>query len=164
MPAETDDLMKIALETLRAHPFGFLSTIGGDRVHTRLVEHLAVDDDLGLWIGISPRSRKAAQVAGHPEVTYAVEDRAGVGAVAMQARARLVTGERERVARWQEDLAPFFPAGPRGDDFVLLALRPHRIEVMNFARGVHPEPYGLVPAAAAWDGAGWRTVPAERHA
>jgi len=164
MALVADDLMKIAVETLRAHPFGFLSTLGRDRVHTRLVEHLAIDDDLGVWIGTSPRSRKVAQVAGRPEVTYAVEDREGAGAVTLQARARVVTDERERAARWRDDIAPFFPGGPRGDDFVLLALRPYRIEVMSFAQGVHPEPYGLVPAVAAWDGEGWRVVAAERRA
>ena len=157
------DLLKITLETLRRHTFGFLSTLGRERVHTRLVEHLAVDEDLGVWIGTSPRSRKAAQVAGRAEVTYAVEDREGAGAVVLQARARVVDDERERAARWRDDIAPFFPGGPGGDDFVLLALRPYRIEVMSFAQGVHPEPYGLVPAVAAWDGAGWRIVPAERR-
>lgn len=164
MSLAADDLLKIVLEALRAHPFGFLSTLGRERVHTRLVEHLAVDDDFGVWIGTSPRSRKVAQVAGRPEVTYAVEDRAGVGAVVLQARARVVADERERAARWRDGLAPFFPGGPGGDDFVLLALRPYRIEVMSFGQGVHPEPYGLVPAVAAWDGEGWRVVPAERRA
>jgi len=164
MALEADDLLKIVRATLRDHTFGFLSTLGRDRVHTRLVEHLAVDDDLGVWLGTSPRSRKVAQVAARPEVTYAVEDREGVGAVTLQARTRIVIGERERTARWRDDLAPFFPGGPRGDDFVLLALRPYRVEVMSFAQGVHPEPYGLVPAVAAWDGEGWRIVPAERRA
>ena len=164
MPPEPADLLKIALDTLRGHPFGFLSTLGRERVHTRLVEHLGVDDDAGVWIGTSPRSRKVTQVAARPEVTYAAEDREGVGAVALHARARVVTDERERAARWRDDLSAFFPDGPHGDDFVLLALRPYRIELMNFAHGVHPDPYGLVPAVIAWDGDGWRTVPAERRA
>ncbi|HEY3683857.1 MAG TPA: pyridoxamine 5'-phosphate oxidase family protein [Streptosporangiaceae bacterium] len=164
MALEPAGLMKIALETLRGHPFGFLSTLGRDRVHTRLVEHVAVDDDGTVWIGTSPRSRKVAQVGSRPEVTYAAEDRDGVGAVVMQARAEVVDDERERAARWQDDLIAFFPEGPRGGDFVLLRLRPYRIELMSFAHGVHPEPYGLVPAVIAWDDDGWRTVPAERRA
>jgi general stress protein 26 len=122
-------------------------------VHTRLVEHVAVDDDGTVWIGTSPRSRKVAQVGRRPEVTYAAEDRDGVGAVVMQARAEVVDDERERAARWQDDLIAFFPEGPRGGDFV-----------MNFAHGVHPEPYGQVPAVIAWDDDGRRTVPAERRA
>lgn len=164
MTLEPTGLMKIALDTLRGHPFGFLSTLGRDRVHTRLVEHLAVDDDATVWLGTSPRSRKTAQIACRPEVTYAVEDRDGVGAVTVQARAEVVGDEQARVARWEDGLLAFFPDGPRGDDFVLLRLRPYRVELMSFAHGVHPEPYGLVPAVIAWDGEGWRTVPAERRA
>lgn len=163
MALEPAALLKIALETLRAYPFGFLSTVGPGRVDTRLVEHLAVDDDLDVWIGTSPRSRKVVQVSECPEVTYAVEDREGVGAVTVRARARVVTDERELSARWLDDLAPFFPGGPGGGDFVLLALRPYRVELMSFAHGVHPEPYGLVPAVAERDGDAWRIVPAERR-
>ena len=165
MALEPAALLKIALETLRGYPFGFLSTVGSEpeRVDTRLVEHLAVDDDLDVWIGTSPRSRKVVQVAECPEATYAVEDREGVGAVTVRARARVVTDEDELTARWLDDLAAFFPGGPRGGDFVLLALRPYRVELMSFANGVHPEPYGLVPAVAERDGDAWRVVPADRR-
>ncbi|MFC4534760.1 hypothetical protein [Sphaerisporangium dianthi] len=42
----------------------------------------------------------------------------------------------------------FFPDGPAGNDFVLIRLRPHRVELMDFSRKIHPDPCGLVPAAA----------------
>lgn len=61
--------------------------------------------------------------------------------------------ERER--RWEEGLRAFFPAGPGGDDFVLLRLRPEAIEVISFGAGVHPEPYGLVPAVVERVGDAW---------
>jgi hypothetical protein len=41
-------------------------------------------------------------------------------------------------------LEAFFPSGPDGDDFVLIHLVPNMIELIDFAHGVHPDPYGLV--------------------
>ncbi|GHG48094.1 pyridoxamine 5'-phosphate oxidase family protein [Streptomyces griseocarneus] len=156
-------LFAAALRLARTNPNGFLTTHDGRRPRTRLVEHVAVDDDGTVWIGTSPRSRKAADVAAHPEVTYAVEDRAAQAYVVLQGEAVLEDGLPLRLAHWKDDFEAFFPGGPEGDDYVLLRLRPHRVELMDFTRRIHPAPFGLVPAVVERDGAGWRAVPAERR-
>ncbi|WP_431930391.1 pyridoxamine 5'-phosphate oxidase family protein [Nonomuraea jabiensis] len=140
-------MLDIALKLLRMNPYGFLSTIGDDgRPHTRLVEHLAVEDDATVWIGTSPASRKVADVRRHPQVTYAVEDRGAFAYAAIEAQAEVVDDLAERRAKWSTGHIAFFPDGPGGGDFVLLRLRPSRIELMDFTRQIHPEPYGLQPA------------------
>jgi len=159
---DVPELFGLALGTLRGQSFGFLSTLDRDQPHTRLVQNLATDDDGTTWIGTSPRSRKVAEVRDRPEVTYAAADHEAVACVTLQARARVIDDVRRRVALWRDELGAFFPDGPEGDDFVLLAMRPHRIEQMNFARQVHPTPFGLVPAVIVRDGDGWRPVPAHR--
>jgi general stress protein 26 len=96
-------------------------------------------------------------------VCYAVEDRAAFAYVAAQATGTLIRDEEERAARWQEGLAAFFPDGPRGDDFVLLRLSPVGLELMSFAHGIHPDPYGLLPAVLERSDDGWAVVPAHRE-
>jgi hypothetical protein len=39
----------------------------------------------------------------------------------------------------------FWPAGPEGDDFILILVRPYQIDIMNLEQGIAPEPYGLRP-------------------
>jgi general stress protein 26 len=149
------ELLDVALELLRANPYGFLSTVDNGQPHTRLVQHVSVDADGTVWIGTSPASRKAAEISRHRKVSYAVEDRAAFAYLCLHADAELVGDTTERVARWQNGLESFFPAGPAGDDFMLIRLRPHRIELMDFSRKIHPDPYGLVPAAAERRDGSW---------
>ncbi|WP_141924681.1 pyridoxamine 5'-phosphate oxidase family protein [Haloactinospora alba] len=161
--AEAASLLGLAVERLRAVPFGTVVTVGEGEPHARLVQHLAVEEDGTVWVGASPRSRKVADVRRDPRVAYAVEDRDAFGYVTAQADAEIVDDPRERARRWEEGLAAFFPAGPHGDDFVLLRLVPYRVEVMDFARGVHPDPYGLVPAVIERTADGrWARRPAQR--
>ncbi|WP_235947844.1 pyridoxamine 5'-phosphate oxidase family protein [Candidatus Frankia alpina] len=81
--------------------------------HARLVQHLAVTDDLTVWIGASPRSRKAADLAANPDsrVAYALEERAAFAYLSISATVTVVDDERERVTNWEDGLAAFFPAG-----------------------------------------------------
>ncbi|MCM3885029.1 pyridoxamine 5'-phosphate oxidase family protein [Frankia sp. R82] len=160
---DAQELARTALDLLRRNLYGFLTTVAGGVPHTRLVQHLAVEDDATVWIGTSPRSRKAAEAADHAQVCFAVEDRAAFAYVAVQATSCLVHEEQERVARWQEGLDAFFPDGPRGDDFVLLRLAPVRLELMSFAHGIHPDPYGLLPAVLGRSDDGWTVLPAHRE-
>ncbi len=142
------DVMEVALRTLRSHAYGFLATAAGSGPGLRLVQHLKVDDDATVWIGTSPRSRKAREIASAPRVAYAVEDRTNFAYATVLAAAVVVTEIHLRRSLWEPGLSAFFPDGPDGDDFVLLRLASVEVEVMSFADGVHPHPYGLKAAVA----------------
>ena len=155
-PVDGGDLLANVLRLLRRTPYGFLVSHADDGgVSARLVQHLAVEDDGRTWIGTSPRSRKAREIDMNPEVAYACEDRTSFAYASLVGQARLVDDDDQRVACWSDGLATFFPDGPTGDDFVLVEVVPRRIEVMDFARAVHPEPFGLAPAVLVRRGHGW---------
>jgi general stress protein 26 len=157
------EVCRRAVGLLRANPYGFLVTISDTgRPHARLVQHLAVDDDATIWIGTSPRSRKAADIAHHAEVTYAVEDRGKFAYAAVSGTASLIADEASRRRYWEKGLRAFFPGGPAGEDFVIIRISGARIELMDFADGIHPDPYGLVPALAMHREA-WQLEPADRR-
>ncbi|MCX4587162.1 pyridoxamine 5'-phosphate oxidase family protein [Streptomyces sp. NBC_01481] len=158
------DLLALAVATARRNPYGFLASADdAGRPHVRLTQHLAVDDDATVWIGTSPRSRKVADIAGAPEVGYAIEDRAALSYVTLYGRARLVDDRARCLELWDDELGlRFFPDGPTGGDFALLELVPHRIELVDFTARVTPEPYGLVPAVIEKTEAGWEPRIAQR--
>ncbi|MEU8900610.1 pyridoxamine 5'-phosphate oxidase family protein [Nocardia sp. NPDC048505] len=144
----SDELFTFATEIVRASKYGFLTTTAAGVPHTRLVQTMQVDADGTIWIGTSPESRKAREIAAQPEVSYAVEDRATLAYTCLYATAEIIDDTVESNAKWQPGYEVFFPGGPDGGDFVLLRLRPHAAEVMDFTRQIHPAPYGLVPARA----------------
>lgn len=154
-------LVPLAVEIIRSAPYGFLVT-SGLPPKARLVQHLRVDDEAVVWIGTSPRSRKAHAVATEGVATYVVEDLARFAYVSVAGAADLVDDVLMRKELWEEGLRSFFPAGPEGDDFVLVRVKPDVVEVMSFADGVHPDPYGLVPSVAERSGGGWHEVEATR--
>lgn len=157
-------LVDVALGILRSHPYGFLATRavdGGSSV--RLVQHLRVDDDATIWIGTSPRSRKVQEIEGHAQVSYSVEQRESFAYATVAGPATIVGDVETRAELWEEGLRAFFPAGPEGDDFVVVRFRSQRIEMMDFAGSIHPQPYGLVPAVIERDGSTWRVAAAERR-
>lgn len=138
--------MAAAVRTLRSHAYGLLATATADEPDIRLVQHLRVDDDATVWFGTSPRSRKAEQIRLRPGVSYAVEDRQSFAYAVVLGPAQFVDDTAVLAALWEPGLEAFFPAGPGGGDFTILRIVPSRIELMSFADGVHPEPYGLRPA------------------
>jgi general stress protein 26 len=150
------ELVALAESIVGASPYGVLITNGGSDPHARVVQHLSVGPDCEIWIGTSPRSRKAAEVAAVGRAVYLVEDRPSFAYVSLEGRAEVVADDHERQARWHDGLRTFFPGGPLGDDFVLLHLVPSRLELMSFAHRIHPPPYGLAAATAERGPDGWR--------
>lgn len=161
---EPAGLAGLAVGMLRANPYGFFVTATSEGPHSRLVQHLCVDEDTTIWIGTSPRSRKVADIAVSPRVCYSVEDRAAFAYVTIAADAAVVEDAAQCRAKWDPGLATFFPAGPEGDDFVVLRLSPLRVELMSFAQRVHPDPYGLVPAVIERRAGAWHSARAARRA
>jgi general stress protein 26 len=150
-----DATLDEARRLLRQARFGFLATTGEGGPSVRLTEHLAVDDDLTVWVGTSPTSRKATQLAAHPTATYAVEDREGLGYVAVTGAATFDRDPERCTALWRPHLAAYFPGGPAGGGFALLRLAPTRAEVMSFGHGIHPDPLGLTAATLVRTPTGW---------
>jgi general stress protein 26 len=150
------DPTQLVRAALEAHPYGFLITTGeGGSPHARLVQHVTVATDLTLWIGTSPRSRKVEEIRRNGRATYAVEDRASFAAVVASGPATIRTELSERETHWIADFESFFPAGPSGDDFVLIRIVPDEIELIDFAHRIHPDPYGLRSQRFAREATGW---------
>ncbi|MEO1062298.1 MAG: pyridoxamine 5'-phosphate oxidase family protein [Actinomycetota bacterium] len=152
-----------ALELLRTVPYVHVATAGSTDVNVRQVQLLAVDDDGTAWFMTSPRSRKAAEMRVSGRATLATDDAGTFTAIAAAGTTELIDEPAQLEARWIEELARFFPDGPTGGDCVLVRIVLDRIEVIDFAGGITPPPFGLVPAVAVRDGDGWRVVPAERN-
>jgi general stress protein 26 len=70
--------------------------------------------------------------------------------------ARVVDDPAWRRSYWRAEWSQFWPEGPGRENYVLIKFTPLQVELMNFARDVAPDPYGLRPAVMVWTGQMWR--------
>lgn len=162
MDLQPDRVVERAREVLRVKHYVQLATAGAQDVHVRQVQLLDVDDDLSAWFVTSPRSRKAAEIRVTGRATLAADDADTFTSVSAIGAAELIDDPVQLQERWIDELGRFYPDGPTGGDCVLVRIAVERVEVIDFAGGITPPPFGLVPAVAVRAGDGWEVVAADR--
>jgi general stress protein 26 len=160
-----DDLMKIIRQSIQSTQYAFLMTTDQTGlVNVRLMQPFPPEDDLTLWFGTSPRSRKTQDIRRDPRVTVAYHDAPGNAYITLQGQARIVDELEQRRTHWFTEWKLFWPDGPEGDDYALICFWPERIELMHFGENITPAPFGLVPAVLTRQGDEWIKAEAFRLA
>lgn len=106
----------------------------------RIVDPFEPEGDLAIWIATNARSRKVVRVAASAKVTLLYFDAAGQSYVTVIGNATLVRDPAERAKRWKEEWAAFYKDRNKGDDYVLIRIRPTRLEVVSAALGMRNDP------------------------
>ena len=121
----------------------------------RFVEPIVEHDFSAIWIGTSPKLRKVIEIQGNTKVTLAfghVQERANV---VIYGEACIESDVALRKKYWKGEWRLFFPDGPTGNDYVLIMVRPVRMEIMSFHRNVILEPFGLKPSVLNYQNGKW---------
>ncbi len=148
-------VLEVAQRLTRDVGLCVLTTTGADDwIHARVMQPFPVDPDLTLWFGTSPSSRKIADMAHDAQATATFQSADGSAYASLSGRVGLVDDLETRRRLWRSDWTQYFPAGP-DDGYILMRLVPDRIEVLDFANGVAPPPYGAVPAAVVRSDGEW---------
>ena len=134
--ASPESLLQVARETLGYAQVCFLVTVdAAGRLLGRLMHPIDPEDDITIWLGTSPRTRKIEEI---------------------EAQGKFI--ERDKALRqryWRDAFSAYWPQGPGGEDYVLIRFTPARIELVNDSRGVAPEPYGLACVVLNRKDGGW---------
>ncbi|ADV67708.1 pyridoxamine 5'-phosphate oxidase family protein [Deinococcus maricopensis] len=146
--------LQVTRQLLRTQRYGFLVTTGTDAPNARLIEHVA-EEDLTVWIGAHPSSRKAREVQAHPRATFALMDDRTQANIVLHGTVTRVHDDARRQRYWRPHHRLFF-SGPLGADFALLRFTPDRLELMSFGRFIVPEPFGLKPVVLVRHGDDWQ--------
>jgi general stress protein 26 len=143
---EINRSLSVARSIMLGAEFCFLITHSRQgEMHARLMQPFEPEEDLSVWFGASPNSRKVHEIEQNHLVTLTYHHAAENAYVSIQGRATLHRDLPLRKQYWRESWFAFWPQGPEGDDYILIQVLPYQIEVMNFEQGVAPEPYGLRP-------------------
>lgn len=123
--------------------------------NARVMEPFKPDDDWTIWMGTSPKSRKVQDIQRNSRITLTYYYPSNTAYVTLQGEAHLVSDLKLRRKYWNEVWHAFFPDGPEGNDYTLIAFVPDRIEVLDFALHITPPPFGLQPAVLVRQGDAW---------
>jgi general stress protein 26 len=152
-------LLETARSTIKNGEYCFFITQGeSGSPNARLMQPYEPEADMTVWLGASPRARKIRDLRRNNEVTLAFFDPRETGYVTLQGTAEVVENLELRRKYWRVYWNDFYPGGPESDDYVLIKFTPNRIEMMNFAQKVMPQPYGLRPAILRREGKGWKEL------
>ena len=122
-------------------------TIGEDGYsEARVVDPFAPESDMTIWVATNIVTRKVGQIKKNPRVTLLYFDRASFGYVTILGKAELIDDPAEKAKRWKEEWVQFYKDKNRGADYLLIRVRPSRLEVINFAHGLTGDPKTWRPA------------------
>jgi general stress protein 26 len=115
--------------------------------HARIVDPFMPEPDWTIWIATTAASRKVGQIQADPRVTLLYFDTTTQSYVSLLGAAELVRDPAAKGTHWKEEWAAFYKDRNRGDDYVLIRVRPRRLEVVGETHGIRNDPLTWQPAA-----------------
>jgi len=135
-----DELIATARETMSKARYCALITQGSSgRSQARTLDPFAPDENMVVWLGTNPRSRKVAAIRRNPRVTLYYFDAEAQAYVTIYGIARLVSDPKAKLKWWKEEWKDFYP--DRAKDYLLIRVTPEKLEVVNVKKGIVGDPH-----------------------
>ena len=130
-----DSLKVAALEIMKAAHYCVLITVDSSgQPHARVMDPFLPEDEMTVWLGTNPRSRKVKQLRQDPRVTLFYFDKDGLGYVSLIGHAHLINDPEEKASRWKEEWKQFYPN--RETDYLLISVTPERLEIVSIKHNI----------------------------
>jgi general stress protein 26 len=140
-PQEQPDVVAAARKLMERARYCALVTMGPDgRTEARIVDAFPPEADMTVWLATKPVTRKVEQIRKNPKVTLFYWDQASMGYVTLIGDATLIDEPAEKAKRWKPEWSKLFADDNRGDDYLLIRVRPIRLEIVSAADGVLNDP------------------------
>ena len=134
--ADRERIHAAALDVMKAARYSTLVTIGGDsHPQARIVDPL-LGSDRTIWVATNPLTRKVGEIRRDPRVTLLFFNAAANEYVTVHGRARFVDDAATKAARWKPEWGPFYKNRYEGADFLLIEVRPFRLEISSSRHGL----------------------------
>jgi general stress protein 26 len=134
-----EELLSAAREIMATARYAALITSGANgRVNARAMDPFPPTAEMVIWFGTNPRSRKVRELRRNPRVTIYYVDPVDRAYVSIHGTARLVNDPEEKAHRWKDEWNAFYP--DRNKSYLLIAVTPERLEVINVKKGLNGDP------------------------
>jgi general stress protein 26 len=98
--------------------------------HAREMDPFTPGEDMVVWLGTSPKTRKVKQIENNPNVVVFFYDTKGLSYVSIEGKARLINDPTLKAKYWKDNWNRFYP--DRGKDFILIQVTPVRLELVSY--------------------------------
>lgn len=144
-----DEIVAAAREIIEDARFCTLITLdetGAPRA--RAMDPFVPGEDFTIWLGTNRKTRKVADIQRDPRVALHYFPPEAYGYVSIYGKARLVDDPEEKSRRWKLGWEEYYP-NP-SEDYLLIAVTPERMEVVNERRGLPGDPATWKPSSIEW--------------
>jgi len=143
------ELIDAARETMAAARYcALITSTSAGRSQARTVDPFAPDENMIVWIGTNPRTRKVAEIRRNPRVTLYYFDKESQAYVTILGTARLVNSAAEKARHWKPEWAAFYP--DRAKDYLLIAVTPLKLEIVNVTKAIVGDPHAWKPPSVTF--------------
>jgi general stress protein 26 len=119
------------------------------RPRVRVMDPFAPEDNLTVWFGTNPKTRKVGQIMKDPRVTLYYLDKDASGYVMIHGTAGIVDDQKEKEAHWKEEWNAFYPNYPEG--YLLIKVTPDWMEVISYTRNITGDSITWQPPIVSFD-------------
>lgn len=145
--ADKDRLRAAAAELMREARYCALVTLDASGApQARAMDPFPPEADLSVWLATNRRTRKLEQIRRDPRVTLYYLAPGADGYVTLLGEASIVSDPAEKARRWKPEWKDFYSDANRGPDYVLIRVRPLRVEMVSGKHGLASTPDAWGPA------------------
>jgi len=130
-----DALITAAREIMGTARYCALVTLDSKgRAPARTMDPFPPDENMTVWFGTNPQSRKVREIRRNHRVTLYYFDRDGAAYVTIYGTARIVNDPQQKARHWKDEWKAFYPDREKG--YLLLAVTPETLEVVSEKKGI----------------------------
>lgn len=144
-----DVLIAAARETMAAARYCALITHDASSyAQARTLDPFPPDENMVVWLGTNPRSRKVAAIRRNQRVTLYYFDREAQAYVTIYGVARLVNDPKSKSKWWKDEWNAFYH--DRKKDYLLISVTPLQLELVNVTKGIVGDPQSWKPPSVTF--------------
>ena len=126
-----DSLLTVAHAIIDSAQCRILITVDANgKPQARTMSVFPIEDNMVIWLGTSPRSRKVKQIKNNPNVMVYYYDTKGHSYVSIAGQARLVNDPEKKTHYWKKSWTRYYPDPEK--DYILIEVTPERLEICSY--------------------------------
>jgi general stress protein 26 len=130
-------ILDAAMDLMQAARYCTFVTVDEEgQPRARMVDPFPLEQDMTVWMATKAGTRKVAQLRKNPRATLLCFDGTKKGYMTLLGTATVVDDPAEKAKRWKPEWKPFYDDENRRPDYILIRLKPSRLEVLSPAHGL----------------------------
>ncbi len=130
-----DTLIAAAKEIMESTPYCALITLDeSGNPQARTMDPFSPEEDMVVWFGTNPKSRKVTQIRNDSRVTIYYEAPNGAGYVVINGNAFLVDDQEKKKKYWKKEWDKYY--SDQRTNYILIKVIPDKLEIVDYKHNI----------------------------